>query len=680
MSNASSHTDRSSRKTLSTRYKVVIALLILSAGLIAAAITNTHDMKHINAAVDDVIHILGPKSETSMEFIQAILRRDTLSREYHHSGTQATADAISELSQSSSTLIDTITSAAKSPIEEQTLQKMQMLNREYLRAFNEDVVPAMEEKSRLMTILADDISPDIDTLISNLATSATNGRQEDTFNLANHLSRHILIAQHHLERYIAAHHPRYIERIELELMGANDAYQRLETGELSTSQDKWLQELKPLLSNFENTFKEIIRLSKSIDNSLDNTLAPISDSLLAEAKKLQNFTEQSLEQESNDVQDMITAMTVKVAITSLIFIVIGIGLAYSLSKSIIKELGTQPERIRQISESIANGQLNTCPTHEGEPRGAYAAMCKMQAILMEIIQSIQSTAQHVASETLNITRHNEQLGTRAIEQAGILDRNTHTLSKISGTVAATAENSTEANQLLIAAGTKAESGYGVLKQAVDAMVDIKSSSSRMSEITEAIDEIAFQTNLLALNAAVEAARAGREGVGFAVVAEEVRNLAGRSAEAAKEITALIEENLNKISHGAQLVNSSSDSLDEILQAVDLASNKITQITQSTQEQASELAELDHSLQNMNQATKDNIELFERISHTIQTLQTDTDALFQQTAFFRTDGTLAPVTTPSPYSASSVLPATFPESPDSPPREPSRRAPQETAFS
>lgn len=624
------------KKRMSTRYKVVMALLVLSLGLVAAAITNTHGMKLINQTVDDVIHVLGPKSEASMEFIQNTLRRDALSEEYLYTANPETATAIAELSLASNLQLDNLVSLQAYPDERSVLERMQKLNQDYLNVFNEKIVPWIKRKTELLNTLSDTVKPKLDVLVSNLSTSAINSRQDDIFKLSNHFSLHMLMAQHYLERYATSHHPRHQERTELELMGAEDAYQRLVLKSLSSAENKWMYELEPQLKQFKRDFNETVELTKQIDETLKQNLQPLSEALLDNARELRQLTETHLAQESNEVQGMITRMTLKVAVTSLIFIVIGIALAYSLSKSVISELGTQPENIRQMSESIANGQLDSCPVSpSAPPQGAYAAMCDMQETLTHIIHNIQATAAHVANETQNITAHNEQLRSRSLEQAGNLDSDSQTLSKITNTVSITADNSTEANELLLAAGTKAETGYDVLKQAVEAMIEIKNSSSRMSEITEAIDEIAFQTNLLALNAAVEAARAGREGVGFAVVAEEVRNLAGRSAEAAREITQLIEENLSKITRGADLVNSSSHSLDEILTAVDLASRKISGITQSTHDQSSELSALDQSLKQMNQTAKDNIHLSSHITHTLQILQNDTRKLFEQTAFFQT---------------------------------------------
>jgi methyl-accepting chemotaxis protein len=207
------------------------------------------------------------------------------------------------------------------------------------------------------------------------------------------------------------------------------------------------------------------------------------------------------------------------------------------------------------------------------------------------------------------------------------------MEQMTGTVEKNAENASHANEIAHTAREQAEEGGNVVGKAVVAMQDIDESSRRISDIIGVIDEIAFQTNLLALNAAVEAARAGEQGRGFAVVAGEVRNLAGRSAEAAKEIKALIEDSVRKVQRGSDLVNRSGTTLESIVDSVKKVNGVVAEISMASHEQASGIAQVNATIGQMDEMTQQNAALVEQVSAASELASEQAQSLRELVAFF-----------------------------------------------
>src|SRR6202043_829866 len=203
--------------------------------------------------------------------------------------------------------------------------------------------------------------------------------------------------------------------------------------------------------------------------------------------------------------------------------------------------------------------------------------------MADVVRSMARAAAEVRTGSEEISRGNTDLSQRTEEQASSLEETASSMEEMTSSVKQTADNAGQANQLATAARQQAEKGGTIVGSAVTAMSQINSSSKRIADIIGVIDEIAFQTNLLALNAAVEAARAGEQGRGFAVVASEVRNLAGRSATAAKEIKDLIQDSVRKVEGGSVLVCESGRTLEEIVRSVKRVSDIVAEIAAASQE-------------------------------------------------------------------------------------------------
>jgi methyl-accepting chemotaxis protein len=241
------------------------------------------------------------------------------------------------------------------------------------------------------------------------------------------------------------------------------------------------------------------------------------------------------------------------------------------------------------------------------------------ANMMDVVQGLQKTSREVQTGAEEISRGNIDLSRRTEQQASSLEETASSMEQMTASVKNNADNAAQANQLASAAREQAERGGLVVGSAVAAMSEINSASKKIADIIGVIDEIAFQTNLLALNAAVEAARAGEQGRGFAVVASEVRNLASRSAQAAKEIKALIQDSVGKVTEGSKLVDESGRVLGEIVMGVKKVTDVVAEIAASSREQASGIDQVNKAMTAMDATTQQNSALVEQASAAAQAL-------------------------------------------------------------
>ncbi len=257
--------------------------------------------------------------------------------------------------------------------------------------------------------------------------------------------------------------------------------------------------------------------------------------------------------------------------------------------------------------------------------------------LSHTISTVRGAVESVTAGSEQITKGNEDLSQRTSEQASALEETSASMEEMTSTVKQNADNAKQANQLAIAARDTADKGGSVTKKAVEAMGEINKSSKKIADIITVIDEIAFQTNLLALNAAVEAARAGEHGRGFAVVAAEVRNLAQRSATAAKEIKGLINESIQRVTDGSELVNQSGKTLDEIVSSVKRVTDIIAEITAASQEQASGIDQVNKAIMQMDETTQQNAALVEETTSASQSMKEQAKELMRQVEVFKIAG-------------------------------------------
>jgi len=256
--------------------------------------------------------------------------------------------------------------------------------------------------------------------------------------------------------------------------------------------------------------------------------------------------------------------------------------------------------------------------------------------LEQIVAEILSTANKVDTTSQELDAGNRQLSERSEQQSAALENVASAMDEITSTVQQNADNAANAQQLMQSAGNEADQGGEIVNRTVAAMGEINISSGKIGEITDVIDEIAFQTNLLALNASVEAARAGEQGRGFAVVASEVRNLASRSAEAAREIKTLIADSKSKIEHGSELVTESGESLIQIVKGVKNVSTIVSDIAVACREQAEGINEVNIAINGLDQLTQQNAALAEEASAASSNQYELTRLMKNKLVFFKID--------------------------------------------
>ncbi len=275
-----------------------------------------------------------------------------------------------------------------------------------------------------------------------------------------------------------------------------------------------------------------------------------------------------------------------------------------------------------ICERIAGGDL----TEEIQVRSddevgkLMAALRSMSTNLNALVGNVRSSTSELTRSSTEIASGNIDLSSRTEQQAASLEETAASMDEMTTTVQQNADNARQANMLVSEARQRATHGRDVSAQTVEAMTAINASSKRMADIIGVIDEIAFQTNLLALNAAVEAARAGEQGRGFAVVATEVRNLAQRSATAAKEIKDLIRDSTAKVDQGADLVNRTGDSLSEIFSAVTNVATMINEIAAASKEQSDGIVQVNQAVSQMDEMTQQNAALVEQSTAAAKSLE------------------------------------------------------------
>lgn len=304
----------------------------------------------------------------------------------------------------------------------------------------------------------------------------------------------------------------------------------------------------------------------------------------------------------------------------------------------------------RVIVALAEGDLRE--NMDGDFFGEFADMSDAVNQSMENLRSmvgqIQESTRNIVTATGEIAQGNSDLSQRTEEQAASLEETASSMEELTSTVKQNADNAKQANQLASGAREQAEKGGDVVRRAVGAMGAINASSKKIADIIGVIDEIAFQTNLLALNAAVEAARAGEQGCGFAVVAGEVRNLAQRSAGAAKEIKSLIQDSVAKVDDGTRLVDQSGQTLNEIVSAVKKVSDIIAEIASASLEQSAGIEQVSKAVSQMDEVTQQNAALVEEASAASQAMDEQARGLEDLITFFKFDEYESePVAMPAP---------------------------------
>ncbi|WP_202413880.1 MULTISPECIES: methyl-accepting chemotaxis protein [Duganella] len=322
-------------------------------------------------------------------------------------------------------------------------------------------------------------------------------------------------------------------------------------------------------------------------------------------------------------------------IMGLLAVAISVAAALVITRGLLKQLGGEPDYTASIAGSIANGDLSVLiDTNSGDKDSLLAEMKEMRNSLVDIVGQVRTGTETIGTASREIAAGNVDLSSRTEMQASSLEKTASAMDELTSTVKQNADNAREANQLASAASDVAVKGGQVVSQVVDTMSSIDASAKKIVDIIGVIDGIAFQTNILALNAAVEAARAGEQGRGFAVVASEVRNLAQRSAAAAKEIKALIDDSVEKVGAGTKLVGQAGMTMDEVVSSVRRVTDIMGEIANASQEQSAGIAQVNQSIIEMDSMTQQNAALVEEAAAAAQSLQDQAGELARVVSIFK----------------------------------------------
>jgi methyl-accepting chemotaxis protein len=306
-----------------------------------------------------------------------------------------------------------------------------------------------------------------------------------------------------------------------------------------------------------------------------------------------------------------------------------------LTRSLVRQIGGEPADVVDAADRIASGDLATdIAIRSGDTSSILFSMKRMRDSLSTIVGNVRTGTETIASAASQIAAGNQDLSSRTEEQASSLEETASSMEEMTSTVKQNAENARQANLLAASASQHAVKGGTVVAQVVDTMGAINESSRKIVDIISVIDGIAFQTNILALNAAVEAARAGEQGRGFAVVASEVRNLAQRSASAAKEIKQLIGDSVEKVDFGPKLVDEAGSTMHDIVASVQKVAGILGDIGVASQEQESGIEQINGAIGQMDAVTQQNAALVEEAAASAEAMQEQSTRLAAMVAVFR----------------------------------------------
>ncbi|RFP20240.1 HAMP domain-containing protein [Duganella sp. BJB488] len=439
---------------------------------------------------------------------------------------------------------------------------------------------------------------------------------------------------------------------------------------LNDNEKKALADIAALDVDVDKAFKEAIGQvlafnSEGAAKVISGRIDPLNQQTLALINKLVDMQQAA----ARDVMD--SSVTADRSLMMMLFLLgavavaIGVACAVVITRSITVPLSGAVE----VAQKVAAGELTSQVHVEGkdETSELLQALKDMNDSLAKTVGDVRSGTDLISTASQEIASGNADLSARTESQASSLEETASSMEELTSTVKQNADNARQANQLAVTASSVAEKGGTVVAQVVETMGSIKASSSKIVDIIGVIDGIAFQTNILALNAAVEAARAGEQGRGFAVVASEVRNLAQRSAGAAKEIKELIGDSVDKVDAGSKLVDEAGQTMGLIVTSIRQVADIMGEITAATQEQSNGIEEVNQAITQMDEMTQQNAALVEEAAAAAESMQEQAEMLAQAVSIFKLTNdqvrrAVPAVPAPRPVPAVSARPAAKPAAP------------------
>ncbi|WP_313623145.1 methyl-accepting chemotaxis protein [Achromobacter sp.] len=397
---------------------------------------------------------------------------------------------------------------------------------------------------------------------------------------------------------------------------AEQAWKREATAFFDAAKAQPMTQTDPRVAEIE---KRVIATSQKLDD--------LMTSLALSKEKAAERTVQ----EGTDLYGTVRAIMIVLAVAG---VAIGMLLGWLVTRGIVRPLDQAVAAARQVAAGDLTADIRVSTRDEtGDLMGALKAMNES---LSRIVRDVRDGCENIASASSQIAQGNSDLSQRTEEQASSLEETAASMEELTSTVQQNANNASEADRLVNQASTVAVRGGQVVDGVVETMSAISDSSRRIADITGVIDGIAFQTNILALNAAVEAARAGEQGRGFAVVAGEVRTLAQRSAVAAKEIKALIDESVTRVEGGTRQVDEAGRTMREVVDSVRQVATLVREIASASEEQSTGIGQVNQAVAQMDTVTQQNAALVEEAAAAAASMQEQATRLAQEVRRFKVD--------------------------------------------
>ena len=371
---------------------------------------------------------------------------------------------------------------------------------------------------------------------------------------------------------------------------------------------------------------------EDIAGEVIDKLFPAADAYQDVVEKLIQRQRDSMAETKVRAEEAARAATIALSLGGGLAILLAAWVAWRLTRSVVEPIN----KAKGVAKAIASGDLTQDFDAGGTDEAAelLQSLHGMQMSLRELVGQVRTSTDGINTASTEIATGNQDLSARTEQTAANLEEAASSMEQLNGTVKQSADSARQANQLAAGAAEVAQRGGTVVAQVVSTMDEINSSSKKIADIIGVIDGIAFQTNILALNAAVEAARAGEQGRGFAVVASEVRSLAQRSAEAAKQIKALIGTSVDKVESGSRLVAAAGQTMGEIVSSVKRVSDMIGEITVASAEQSDGIGQINEAVVQLDQMTQQNAALVEESTAAAESLRDQARRLADVVATFK----------------------------------------------
>ena len=450
------------------------------------------------------------------------------------------------------------------------------------------------------------------------------------------------------------------ERLSINITTFNESIDKLTPLLRRPEAKKMLDEIKVVRDAYVASLTNVASLIKDGNREEASKLAygdtyKALQNFAKEVRDLHEFQEKLFEEAGQHSTEIYHSARMQLIILSLAALGIGLGFGWWVARSITVPIHAAVEVAQSIAEGNLDGQIGV--NSNDETGQLMQALSDMQDSLNNVCSQVKVGSDCIATASREIASGNMDLSSRTEEQASSLEETAASMEELTGTVKQNADNARQANQLATTASEVASKGGAVVTQVVETMGAINTSAKKITDIISVIDGIAFQTNILALNAAVEAARAGEQGRGFAVVASEVRNLAQRSAAAAKEIKTLIDESVENVGIGTKLVDQAGATMHEIVESVRRVTDVMSEISAASHEQTQGLNQINIAISQMDTVTQQNAALVEQAAAAAATLEEQAGNLSQVVSIFKLSGDQQRVALPAPKSLkSSAKPA------------------------